>query len=87
MPGIVDKSRILNICVDDFVGMLILFVGAILYLAASSLPYGIWLMKNFMDAVPMELGKFLCTVYFAELRGKAPGVGKAVPVFRPVRAY
>ncbi|MCH3918221.1 MAG: carbohydrate ABC transporter permease [Spirochaetia bacterium] len=29
--------------------------GVILYLSASSLPYGIWLMKNFMDGVPFEL--------------------------------
>jgi multiple sugar transport system permease protein len=25
------------------------------FLAASALPYGIWMMKNFMDAVPVEL--------------------------------
>ena len=36
-------------------GMLDSLWGVILYLAASSLPYGIWLMKNFMDAVPAEL--------------------------------
>lgn len=36
-------------------GMLDSLWGVILYLAASSLPYGIWLMKNFMDAVPLEL--------------------------------
>lgn len=30
-------------------------VGVILFLSASSLPYGIWLMKNFMDGVPVEL--------------------------------
>lgn len=29
--------------------------GVILFLTASSLPYGIWLMKNFMDDVPLEL--------------------------------
>lgn len=29
--------------------------GVIMYLTASSLPYGLWLMKNFMDAVPKEL--------------------------------
>lgn len=29
--------------------------GVILFLSASSLPYGIWLMKNFMDGVPIEL--------------------------------
>ena len=26
-----------------------------LFLTASGLPYGIWMMKNFMDAVPIEL--------------------------------
>ena len=30
-------------------------LGVILFLTASSLPYGIWLMKNFMDSVPIEL--------------------------------
>ena len=29
--------------------------GLILFLTATSLPYGIWLMKNFMDNVPIEL--------------------------------
>lgn len=29
--------------------------GTILFLAASSLPFGIWLMKNFMDGVPVVL--------------------------------
>lgn len=29
--------------------------GVILFLTASSLPYGIWMMKNFMDTVPIEL--------------------------------
>lgn len=29
--------------------------GLILFLTASSLPYGIWMMKNFMDSVPIEL--------------------------------
>lgn len=29
--------------------------GIILFLTATSLPYGIWLMKNFMDNVPIEL--------------------------------
>lgn len=31
------------------------FSSVILFLTASSLPYGIWLMKNFMDGVPIEL--------------------------------
>lgn len=30
-------------------------VGLILFLIATSLPYGVWLMKNFMDGVPIEL--------------------------------
>ena len=30
-------------------------IGLILFLTATSLPYGIWLMKNFMDGVPIEL--------------------------------
>lgn len=30
-------------------------VGLILFMTASSMPYGIWLMKNFMDSVPIEL--------------------------------
>ncbi|WP_085524521.1 carbohydrate ABC transporter permease [Tuberibacillus sp. Marseille-P3662] len=30
-------------------------VGTMLFLTASGLPYGIWMMKNFMDAVPLEL--------------------------------
>lgn len=29
--------------------------GTILFFAASQLPFGIWLMKNFMDGVPKEL--------------------------------
>ena len=30
-------------------------VGVILFQSASSLPYAIWMMKNFMDSVPTEL--------------------------------
>ena len=29
--------------------------GIILFMTASSLPYAIWMMKNFMDAVPISL--------------------------------
>lgn len=36
-------------------GLLDSLWGVIFYLSASSLPYGMWLMKNFMDAVPGEL--------------------------------
>jgi multiple sugar transport system permease protein len=31
------------------------YVGAILFMATTSLPIAIWLTKNFMDAVPIEL--------------------------------
>lgn len=37
------------------IGILNTLPGVILYLSASSLPYGIWLMKNFMDGIPLEL--------------------------------
>lgn len=37
------------------IGLLDSIAGVILYLSASGLPYGIWLMKNFMDAIPVEL--------------------------------
>lgn len=30
-------------------------VGTMLFLTASGLPYGIWMLKNFMDSVPIEL--------------------------------
>ncbi|TCP30834.1 carbohydrate ABC transporter membrane protein 2 (CUT1 family) [Scopulibacillus darangshiensis] len=30
-------------------------LGTMLFLTASGLPYGIWMLKNFMDAVPLEL--------------------------------
>ncbi|OAB39424.1 sugar ABC transporter permease [Paenibacillus macquariensis subsp. defensor] len=30
-------------------------VGVILFFVASSMPYGIWMLKNFMDAVPSDL--------------------------------
>lgn len=36
-------------------GILNTLWGVIMFLTASSLPYGLWLMKNFMDAVPKEL--------------------------------
>lgn len=29
--------------------------GVILFLTSSALPYGIWMMKNFMDSIPIEL--------------------------------
>ncbi|MCD8151131.1 MAG: carbohydrate ABC transporter permease [Clostridiales bacterium] len=29
--------------------------GVILFLSATSLPYAVWMMKNFMDSVPLEL--------------------------------
>lgn len=30
------------------------FLGCILFLTASSLPFAIWMMKNFMDGIPIE---------------------------------
>lgn len=30
-------------------------LGIILFMTASSMPYAIWMMKNFMDAVPLSL--------------------------------
>jgi len=30
-------------------------IGTMLFLTASALPYAIWIMKNFMDSVPIEL--------------------------------
>jgi len=30
------------------------FLGCVLFLAASSLPFAIWMMKNFMDGIPIE---------------------------------
>ncbi len=37
------------------IGLYDRFGSVILFLTASALPYGIWLTKNFMDAVPVEL--------------------------------
>jgi multiple sugar transport system permease protein len=30
-------------------------IGTMLFLSASALPYAIWMMKNFMDSVPLEI--------------------------------
>ncbi|CAH0346491.1 carbohydrate ABC transporter permease [Bacillus sp. CECT 9360] len=30
-------------------------IGTVLFLTAAGLPYAVWMMKNFMDAVPLEL--------------------------------
>lgn len=30
-------------------------IGVMIFLTASSLPYAIWIMKNFMDSVPLEI--------------------------------
>ena len=42
-------------------------IGVILFQSASSLPYAIWMMKNFMDSVPMDLEEAAwvdgCTVW------------------------
>ncbi|QHQ60799.1 ABC transporter permease subunit [Anaerocolumna sedimenticola] len=37
------------------IGLYDSIIGVILFLTATSLPYGIWLMKNYMDGVPIEL--------------------------------
>ena len=37
------------------IGLYDQYGSVILFLTASALPYGIWLTKNFMDAVPVEL--------------------------------
>ena len=37
------------------IGMLNSIPGVVLFLSASGIPYGIWLMKNFMDTIPVEL--------------------------------
>lgn len=37
------------------IGLYDSFAGVILFVTASALPYGIWLTKNFMDGVPVEL--------------------------------
>lgn len=37
------------------IGLLDSITGIILYLSATGLPYGIWLMKNFMDGLPIDL--------------------------------
>ena len=37
------------------IGLYDKITGLILFLTATSMPYGIWLMKNFMDNVPIEL--------------------------------
>lgn len=37
------------------IGLYDTYSSVIFFLTASGLPYGIWLMKNFMDSVPVEL--------------------------------
>jgi len=37
------------------IGLINSLTGVILYVAASGIPYGIWLMKNFMDTIPVSL--------------------------------
>ena len=36
-------------------GLIDSYIGVILFLAASAMPYAIWMTKNFMDAVPIDL--------------------------------
>ncbi|MCI8449569.1 MAG: carbohydrate ABC transporter permease [Eubacterium sp.] len=37
------------------VGLFNTMTGVILFMSATSLPYGIWLMKNFLDGIPLDL--------------------------------
>lgn len=54
--------------------------GVILFMTASSMPYSIWMMKNFMDAVPMELEE----AAWVDGAGKLKGIQKViVPLMVP----
>ncbi|GER69831.1 sugar ABC transporter permease [Weizmannia acidilactici] len=44
-------------------------IATTLFLTASSLPYGIWMMKNFMDSVPIELEESAWVDGASTLRG------------------
>ncbi|AKU17525.1 carbohydrate ABC transporter permease [Luteipulveratus mongoliensis] len=55
-------------------------IGAIFFLAASSLPYAIFLMKNFMDGVPKELEESAWTEGAGTLRALWSIV---LPLMRP----
>ena len=45
----------LYVALDPIVHMIDTFHGVILFLVASALPFNIWLMKNFLDSVSVEL--------------------------------
>lgn len=45
----------LYVAIDPIVHMIDTFRGVILFLVASTLPFNIWLMKNFLDSVSVEL--------------------------------
>lgn len=45
----------LYVALDPVVHMIDTFHGVILFLVASGLPFNIWLMKNFLDSVSVEL--------------------------------
>ena len=54
--------------------------GVILFMTASAMPYSIWMMKNFMDAVPMELEE----AAWVDGAGKLKGIQKViVPLMVP----
>ena len=43
------------VAIDPYIHMIDTFHGVILFLVASTLPFNIWLMKNFLDSVSVEL--------------------------------
>ena len=45
----------LYVALDPIVHLIDTFQGVILFLVASALPFNIWLMKNFLDSVSIEL--------------------------------
>ncbi len=45
----------LYVALDPIVHMIDTFHGVILFLVASALPFNIWLMKNYLDSVSIEL--------------------------------
>jgi multiple sugar transport system permease protein len=55
-------------------------VGIILFMAASSMPYAIWMMKNFMDAVPVSLEE----AAWVDGAGRLTGIMKVItPLMLP----
>ncbi len=45
----------LYVAIDPIIHLIDTFQGVILFLVASALPFNIWLMKNFLDSVSVEL--------------------------------